>query len=120
MSSKTIQNKLKKLQSSYDKKHTMMKKKQYEYEVISNEVFRIQNTIDYLKNCESVKVNIIKNYGRDGKYVYGNVYYNINPQSTDKKPFRFMIGKMSEKKTQSEWESICREVFFNKVVKEHI
>jgi|TARA_Y100000592_G_C5369936_1_gene268022 hypothetical protein len=120
MNNKKLHTQLNKLQSSYDKKHSMMKKKQLEFETISDEVNRIKNTIDYLKGSESVKVHIIKNYGRDGKYVYGQVYYNINPQTSDKKPFRFMIGKMTENKSQSEWESLCREVFFNKVIKEHI
>ena len=113
---KILENKLLKLQSSYEKEDNLFTKKRYEMEVIGNKMFRIQNEIDYIKNTKSLKPQILFNYGRDKKYVYGQIYYFIEPQSTDKKSFRFMIGKMSEKKSRKEWNKICMDKFLNNII----
>ena len=116
----TLKSKLKKLHSSHDKKYSVMKKKQHDYEVYSKRVTEIKNIIDYIENSESVKPQILFNQGRDKKYVYGQVYYLTEPQSSKKKSFRFLIGKMSDDKSRLEWESVCVSVFYEKVVKEFV
>tara|TARA_R110000796_G_scaffold179653_1_gene296220 strand:+ start:197 stop:541 length:345 start_codon:yes stop_codon:yes gene_type:complete len=110
---KDINDKLNKLESSYDKKNVVLKK-------LSSEVSTIKNNIDYIKGSLSVKPNLLMNQGRDKKYIYGQVYYNINPQSDKKKSYRFLIGKMSDKKSKNELKQICIQHFIDKVIKEHI
>ena len=110
---KDVNKTLIKLQSIYDKKNVLLKK-------VSDEVSTIKNTLDYFNGIESIKPNIVKNQGRDKKYIYGQIYYYTNPQSNKKKPYRFLIGKMSEKKSMKELKDICINKFIDKVVKEHI
>ena len=108
--------KLKKLKDTFKRKNTILKKKQYEYETYSNEVFRIKNLIDFVSNSTALKPQILYNQGREGKYIYGQVYYNINPQSIDKKSYRFMIGKTSEKVSRKVLEKRCLDIFYDKYI----
>ncbi len=112
--------KLDKLKETYNRKNTILKKKQYEYEVYSNEVFRIKNQIDFIENADAVKPQILYNQGRDGKYIYGQIYYLVEPQSIDKKSYRFMIGKTSEKVSRKVLEKRCLEIFYDKYIKDCI
>ena len=112
--------KLDKLKDTLDRKETILKKKQYEYETYSNEVFRIKNLIEFVENSLAVKPQILFNQGRDKKYIYGQVYYFTHPQSTDKKSYRFMIGKMDEKLSRKKLEKKCIELFYDRYIKEHI
>jgi len=112
--------KLDKLKETYSRKNLVLKKKQIEYETYSNEVFRIKNLIDFVENSQAVKPQILYNQGRDKKYIYGQVYYLVNPQSTDKKSYRFMIGKMVDKLSRKKLEKKCLDIFYDKFIKEHI
>ena len=85
-----------------------------------NEVFRIKNLIDFIENSRAVKPQILFNQGRDGKYIYGQVYYFIHPSSTDKKSYRFMIGKTSDKVSRKVLEKRCLEIFYDKYIKEYL
>ena len=108
--------KLNKLKDTFNRKNTILKKKQYEYEVYGNEVFRIKNLIDFIENSRAVKPQILFNQGRDGKYIYGQMYYLIEPQSTTRRSYRFMIGKTSENVSRKLLEKKCLEVFYDRYI----
>ena len=112
--------KLDKLKDTLDRKETILKKKQYEYETYSNEVFRIKNLIEFVENSLAVKPQILFNQGRDGKYIYGQIYYLNSPYDTKKHSYRFMIGKTSDELSREELEKRCLEIFHDKYIKTHI
>ena len=117
---KTLHNKLKKLKTTLDKQNLKVKKKQYEYESLSNLAFTTQNKIDYIEGSSAVKTQILYNQGRDGKYIYGQVYYFIHPTSRDKKSYRFLISKTKDKLSRKKLEKLCMDKFYEKVIKENI
>ncbi len=90
------------------------------YSKLKEQLDEIDFNITYLTELCNIKPNILFNQGRDKKYVYGQVYFYQTPQSTKKKSFRFIIGKMSEKKTMKKWSEICLEVFYGRLVGEYI
>lgn len=108
---KPLKDKLSKLRTSHDKKHSVLVKKQ-------EEVLELKNSIDYIEGLAKLKPQILYNYGRDKKYIYGQVYYNVDSQSNKKKTFRFMIGKMGENKSRKNLEKTCLNTFYNKVMDE--
>ena len=112
MTSKPLKEKLSKLKTIYKKKHAVVSE-------LQDEVFILKNTIDYIEGFAKLKPQILYNYGRDKKYIYGQVYYQVEPQSTDKKTFRFMIGKMDDNKSRKQLERICLDTFYNKVMDEN-
>ena len=109
---KPLKEKLSKLKITHKKKHDVVVKKM-------EEVVTLKNSIDYLEGLARIKPQILYNYGRDKKYIYGQVYYQVKPQSTDKKTFRFMIGKMDDNKSRKQLEKICLDTFYKKAVDEN-
>ncbi len=84
---------LKKLESLQIKREKVFNR----YSKVKDELDELDSNINYLSELNNIKPNILFNQGRDKKYVYGQVYFYPNPQSTKKKSFRFIIGKMSER-----------------------
>ena len=109
---KPLKDKLSKLKITHKKKHDVVVKKM-------EEVVTLKNSIDYLEGLARIKPQILYNYGRDKKYIYGQLYYQVEPQSSKKKTMRFMIGKMEEKKSRKQLENICLDTFYNKI-REHL
>ena len=105
---KPLKDKLSKLKITHKKKHDVVVKKM-------EEVVTLKNSIDYLEGLDRIKPQILYNYGRDKKYIYGQLYYQVEPQSSKKKTMRFMIGKMEEKKSRKQLENICLDTFYNKI-----
>ena len=105
---KPLKDKLSKLKITHKKKHDVVVKKM-------EEVVTLKNSIDYLEGLAKLKPQILYNYGRDKKYIYGQLYYQVEPQSSKKKTMRFMIGKMEEKKSRKQLENICLDTFYNKI-----
>ena len=105
---KPLKDKLSKLKITHKKKHDVVVKKM-------EEVVTLKNSIDYLEGLDRIKPQILYNYGRDKKYIYGQLYYQVEPQSNKKKTMRFMIGKMEEKKSRKQLENICLDTFYNKI-----
>ena len=105
---KPLKDKLSKLKITHKKKHDVVVKK-------IEEVVTLKNSIDYLEGLDRIKPQILYNYGRDKKYIYGQLYYQVEPQSSKKKTMRFMIGKMEEKKSRKQLENICLDTFYNKI-----
>jgi hypothetical protein len=105
---KPLKDKLSKLKITHKKKHDVVVKKM-------EEVVTLKNSIDYLEGLARIKPQILYNYGRDKKYIYGQLYYQVEPQSSKKKTMRFMIGKMEEKKSRKQLENICLDTFYNKI-----
>ena len=117
---KTLKEALVKLKSSHDKKESVMVKKKHDYEVSLDKVTAQKNIIDYIEGVKKVTPQILFNYGRDKKYVYGQIYYKVNPNSDDKKSFRFMIGKMDDNKSRKQLERICIDTFYDKIIMEAV
>jgi hypothetical protein len=90
------------------------------YSKVKQQFDDIDSNITYLTELCNIKPNILFNQGRDKKYVYGKVSFYPTPQSTKKKSFRFIIGKVSEKKSMKKWNEICLEVFYDRIVGEYI
>ena len=105
---KSIKRKLSKLESKREKVND-------KFQMYETQLTEIDNKIEYFKSILNIKPQILFNQGRDKKYVYGQVYYLVEPTSDRKKSFRFLIGKMSEKKTRKEWEELCVDVFYYKI-----
>ena len=105
---KQLTDRLSKLKITYKKKYAIIEEKQ-------DELNQLKNTIDFIDGLKKLKPQILYNYGRGKKYIYGQVYFKSSPQSSKKKTFRFMIGKMEEKKSRKQLESICLETFYNKI-----
>ena len=78
------------------------------------------NIIDYIEGVKKVTPQILFNYGRDKKYVYGQIYYKVNPHTDEKKSFRFMIGKMDDNKSRKQLERICLDTFYDKIIIENV
>ena len=111
MTPKLLKSKLSKLKSEYKKKTAVIDK-------LQSETLALKNTIDFIDGLAKLKPQILYNYGRDKKYIYGQVYFKSTPQSTSKETFRFMIGKMDEKKSRKQLEKICVETFYQKMMYE--
>ena len=106
---------IKKLESFQIKREKVFNR----YSIIKDKLDEIDSNIIYLTELCNIKPNILFNQGRDKKYVYGQVYFYPNPQSTKKKSFRFIIGKMSEKKSIKKWKELCVDVFYYKIGDEY-
>ena len=118
MKNNSIQLKLDKLIKSYKKKHNLFTRKQSELKSIETELNTLQKEIDFFDKSLAIKPHILYNQGRDKKYIYGQVYHFISPQSDKKKSYRFLIGKMDEGKSRSELEQICIQKFMEKVIED--
>ena len=86
------------------------------YSKLKIDLTTIDNHINYIKELESIKPQILMNQGRDKKYIYGQVYWYSDEYGSKKKSYRFLIGKMSEKKSKTELKQICMEHFISNVV----
>lgn len=117
---KQLKDALVKLKSSHDKKESVMIKKKHDYEVSLDKVTHQKNIIDYIEGVKKVTPQILFNYGRDKKYVYGQIYYKVNPHTDEKKSFRFMIGKMDDNKSRKQLERICLDTFYDKIIIENV
>jgi len=107
---------LKKLESFQNKREKVFNR----YSIVKEQLDNLDSNIKFFSELENIKPQILFNQGRDKKYVYGQVYYLTEPQSSKKKSFRFLIGKMSDIKSRQEWESVCLSVFYEKVVKKFV
>ena len=112
--------KLNKLRERYKRKSKILEKKQEEYETYSSDVLELKNLINFIDNSRAVKPQILYNQGRDGKYIYGQVYYLIKPQSTTRRSYRFMIGKTSENVSRKLLEKKCLEVFYDRYISSYL
>ncbi len=107
---------LKKLESFQNKREKVFNR----YSIVKEQLDNLDSNIKFFSELENIKPQILFNQGRDKKYFYGQVYYLTEPQSSKKKSFRFLIGKMSDIKSRQEWESVCLSVFYEKVVKKFV
>ena len=96
MNHKPIIDRIKKL----DKKVDSLNKDKSD---LLNKITDVESDIDkvimerrFFMSIPYLSPTLLFNYGRDKKYIYGQVYHNINPHSKKKKTFRFMLGKMSD------------------------
>ena len=86
------------------------------YSSIKKNLDELDIQLNYYNKLLEVKPQILFNQGREKKYVYGQVYFYESHTSNIKKSYRFIIGKMYEEKSREEWEEICLERFYNKLV----
>jgi len=107
---------LKKLELFQNRRNRVFDK----YTKVKEQLDDLESNIRFLTELTNIKPNILFHQGRDKKYVYGQVYFYPNPQSNKKKSFRFIIGKMTEKKSKKQWNEICLNVFYDKYVNEYI
>ena len=82
MNPKQLKDKLEKLKVLYQKENDKLIEHQ-------ENVDRLKCSIEYISGLSKIKPQIIYNSGRDKKYIYGQIYYFVEPQSPKKKSFRF-------------------------------
>ena len=70
--------------------------------------------IQFYKDTINLTPTILFSSGRDGKYVYGKVWWYSNGIGSKKKEYRYFLGKMDKKKLKSFWEDKLLSVFYEK------
>ena len=70
--------------------------------------------IKFYEDTLNLTPTILYNSGRDGKYVYGKVWWFSNGVGSKKKEYRYFLGKMDKKKLKSFWENKLLSVFYEK------
>ena len=86
------------------------------YSSIKKNLDELDIQLNYYNKLLEVKPQILFNYGRDKKYVYGQMYYFESPFSSKKKSFRFMLGKMSDGLSRKKLDEKCMDVFYDKYI----
>ena len=70
--------------------------------------------IQFLSDTINLTPTILYNSGRDGKYVYGKVWWFSKGGGSKKKEYRYFLGKMDKKKPKSFWKDKLLSVFYEK------
>ena len=70
--------------------------------------------IKFYEDTLNLTPTILYNSGRDGKYVYGKVWWFSNGVGSKKKEYRYFLGKMDKKKLKSFWENKLLSVFYDR------
>ena len=70
--------------------------------------------IQFYEDTLNLTPTILYNSGRDGKYVYGKVWWFKDGVGSKKKEYRYFLGKMDKKKLKSFWENKLLSVFYEK------
>jgi hypothetical protein len=91
-------------------------KVQQKYSVIKNDLDSLNDDINYLKELTDIKPQILYNQGRDKKYIYGQVYWYSESYGSKKKSYRFLIGKMGDKKSRKYLIEESINTFLTKVI----
>jgi len=91
-------------------------KVQQKYSVVKKELDSLNDDINYIKELTELKPQILYNQGRDKKYIYGQVYWYSEGYGSKKKSYRFLIGKMTDKKSRKILKDECLVQFISKVV----
>ena len=119
MSNTIIQQK--KLQKQIDKLNKLIDRNKNKIEDFQHRVGGLEeqnhtNTqhIQFYKDTLNLTPTILYNSGRDGKYVYGKVWWFKDGVGSKKKENRYFLGKMDKKKPKSFWEDKLLSVFYEK------
>ena len=70
--------------------------------------------IQFYEDTINLTPTLLFNSGRDGKYVYGKVWWFSNGIGSKKKEYRYFLGKMDKKKSKSFWKDKLLSVFYEK------
>ena len=70
--------------------------------------------IQFYEDTLNLTPTLLFNSGRDGKYMYGKVWWFSNGIGSKKKEYRYFLGKMDKKKPKSFWEDKLLSVFYEK------
>ena len=70
--------------------------------------------IQFYEDTLNLTPTILYSSGRDGKYVYGKVWWFKDGVGSKKKEYRYFLGKMDKKKPKSFWEDKLLSVFYEK------
>jgi|TARA_Y100000310_G_C20296989_1_gene629901 hypothetical protein len=109
-----------KLPNSLSKKlDTLISKRdkvEQKYTVIKKDLDSLNDDINYLKELSDIKPQILYNQGRDKKYIYGQIYWYSDRYGSKKKSYRFLIGKMSDKKSRKYLSETSINIFLTKVI----
>ena len=109
-----------KLPNSLSKKlDTLISKRdkvEQKYTVIKKDLDSLNDDINYLKELSDIKPQILYNQGRDKKYIYGQIYWYSDGYNSKKKSYRFLIGKMSDKKSRKYLSEESIRIFLTKVI----
>ena len=81
-----------------------------------DEINKTKRIVDFIDGFKKIKPSLLMNYGREGKYIYGQIFYNSSPHDNKKKRHRFMLGKMSDKYSEKKLREKCLELFYNKYI----
>ena len=111
----------KKLQKQIDKLSNLIKKNKDKVKDFQSRVKELEeqnhiNTqlIQFYKDTLNLTPTILYNSGRDGKYVYGKVWWFKDGVGSKKKEYRYFLGKMDKKKPKSFWKNKLLSVFYEK------
>ena len=114
-------NQQKKLQKQIDKLSNLIKKNndkvkglQSKIEELEKENISHSQLIQFYKDTLNLTPTILYNSGRDGKYIYGKVWWFSNGIGSKKKEYRYFLGKMDKKKSKSFWKDKLLSVFYEK------
>ena len=114
-------NQQKKLQKQIDKLNKLIDSNKDKIEDFQQRVKGLEeqnhtNTqlIKFYEDTLNLTPTILYNSGRDGKYVYGKVWWFKDGVGSKKKEYRYFLGKMDKKKPKSFWEDKLLSVFYEK------
>ena len=114
-------NQQKKLQKQIVKLSNLIKKNNDKMEDFQSRVKGLEEQnhthtqlIQFYEETLNLTPTILYDSGRDGKYVYGKVWWFSNGVGSKKKEYRYFLGKMDKKKLKSFWENKLLSVFYER------
>ena len=111
---KKLQKQIDKLSNLIDKNNNKIEDFQYRVGGLEEQNHTHTQHIQFYKDTLSLTPTILYNSGRDGKYVYGKVWWFKDGVGSKKKEYRYFLGKMDKKKPKSFWEDKLLSVFYEK------
>ena len=114
-------NQQKKLQKQIVKLSNLIKKNNDKMEDFQSRVKGLEEQnhthtqlIQFYEDTLNLTPTLLFNSGRDGKYIYGKVWWFSNGIGSKKKEYRYFLGKMDKKKSKSFWKDKLLSVFYEK------
>ena len=111
---KKLQKQIDKLSNIIKNNNDKVKDFQQRVKVLEEQNHTHTQHIQFYKDTLSLTPTILYNSGRDGKYVYGKVWWFSKGVGSKKKEYRYFLGKMDKKKPKSFWEDKLLSVFYEK------
>ena len=111
---KKLQKQIVKLNNLIDSNKGKIKDFQSRVKVLEEQNHTHTQLIQFYEDTLNLTPTILYSSGRDGKYVYGKVWWFSKGVGSKKKEYRYFLGKMDKKKPKSFWEDKLLSVFYDK------